>query len=75
MYLQSIHAYYIPHRILAGTEVAQEDRASQITSPLLQGRRQIPAVFVCQRQICSAPLTTTADVHQALAHIARDYAA
>ena len=74
-YLQSIHAYYIPHRILAGTEVAQEDPASQITSPLLQGRRQIPAVFVCQRQICSAPLTTTADVHQALAHIARDYAA
>jgi uncharacterized protein YyaL (SSP411 family) len=70
-YLRTIHAHFIPRRVLAGADPG----ASLSTSmPMLEGRLAQPAVFVCQDQVCSAPLSSAAEVDTSLRQITRTVA-
>ncbi len=62
-YLRVIHSRYIPHRILAGADMAQQDAGNVA---LLHARLERSAAYVCQRQVCSAPLATAHELDRAL---------
>jgi len=67
-YLRKIHANFIPLRVLAGADPGVREPTSM---PMLEGRLTQAAVFVCQDQVCSAPLTCAAELDTSLRQLAR----
>ena len=65
-FLQVVHSHFLPQRILAGSSVADGETTEEEICVLLEGRRAQPAAYVCQHQVCSAPLTTPDALKSAL---------
>ena len=73
-FLRVIHSYFVPGRVVAGaTSGTVEEDPGDL--PLLQGRRGVAAVYVCQAQVCTAPLHDVEEVDEVYGRMARKMSA
>jgi uncharacterized protein len=68
-FLEAVYRQYLPNKIVVAA--APDDVTLMTKLPLLHGKSLVagkPAAYVCEDYTCKAPVTSSSDLEEVLAH-------